>query len=325
MNDLEARYRRALRWYPKSWRAANEDAMVGTLLDVAEDDRRTIPAPGELTNLRAKGLGERVGFVGRVLPPSVRSRTGVWMLGLGVALSLVGLLFAGWTFEEIDGTYRQVWTLGEFSKNVVAGQGLYLAWVAAGVAASIGARRVALWIVVATIPISIAWPVTAWYLSQYGHPSGVTIVFLDLAAIVAVAGLAAPQPRLRVRTAIWSGIGVTLVFGFYFVRIASGGYFGNGAQGVDAFWAPLAVWMVFLGLPLALVAASVLALRGRSSMAGSILWSAAPAFPLIVLAWGWQEPSTALADVVIATIIVIAIVAMLVLRSFGFKVTITRA
>jgi hypothetical protein len=322
---LERSYREALRWYPKGWRRRNEDAVLGTLLDAAEEDHRSVPARGELANLRANGLGERIGFVGRVLPSSVRSRTGVWMLGLGVAISLVGLLFAGWTFAQVDGTYRQVWTLGEFAKNIIAGQGLYLVWVAAGIGALFGARRVALWIAVATIPVSIAWPVIAWYLSQYGHPSGVTIVFLDLVAIVAVAGLASPQPRLRERTALWSGVGVTFVFGFYFLRIASGGYFGNGAQGVDAFWAPLAVWMVFLGLPLALVAASVLALRGQSHLAGSILWSAAPVFPLIVIAWGWQEPSTALADVVIATIIVIAIVAMLVLRSFGFKVTITRA
>jgi hypothetical protein len=324
-NNLEQTYRDALRWYSKDWRRRNEDAALGTLLDVAEEEHRAIPTRGELANLRANGFGERLGFVGRVLPSSVRSRTGIWMLGLGSAISLVGLFFAGWTFAQVDGTYRQVWTLGEFAKNIIAGQGLYLVWVAAAVAALIGARRVGLWIAVATIPVSIAWPVTALYLSQYGHPSGVTIVFLDLAAIVAVAGLASPQPRLRVRTATWSGVGLTLVFGFYFLRIASGGYFGNGAEGVDAFWAPLAIWIVFLGIPLALVAASVLALRGQSSVAGSILWSAAPALPLIVLAWGWQESSTTLAGVVIATIVVVVVVTMLVLRSFGFKVTITRA
>ena len=324
-DSLEQTYRNALRWYPKRWRDKNEDAVLGTLLDVADEDHRAIPVGGELANLRANGLGERLGFVRQVLPSSVRSRTGVWMLGLGFAISLVGLFFAGWTFAEVNGSYRQVWTLGELAKNIVAGQGLYLVWVAAGVAAFFGARRVALWIVVATIPVSIAWPVTAWYLSQYGHPSGVTIVFLDLAAIVVVAGLAAPQPRLRVRAAMWSGVGVAFVFGFYFLRIASGGYFGNGAEGVDSFWAPLAVWLVFLGLPLALVSASVLALRGRASVAGSILWSVAPVLPLIVLAWGWQQLSSTLADVVIAIIILVAVVAMLVLRSFGFKVTITRA
>jgi hypothetical protein len=325
MNELEQQYRGALRWYPKKWRTANEDAMVGTLLDIADDNERFMPARGELANLRANGLGERLGSLGRILPSSVRSRTGVWMLGLGSAISLVGLFFAGWTFAEVDGTYRQVWTLGELAKNIVAGQGLYLVWIAAAVAASFGARRVSMWIVLATIPVSIAWPVTAFYLSQYGHPSGVTIVFLDLAAIVAVAGLVSPQPRLRLRAAMWSVIGIAIVLGFYFLRIASGGYFGNGAEGVDSFWAPLAVWMVFLGLPLVLVATPVLALLGRISLAGSVLWSAVPVVPLIVLAWGWQEPLSTVPEVAIATILIVAVVATLVLRRFGFKVTITRA
>lgn len=45
MNPLEIRYRQALRWYPRSWRAANADAVVGVLLDVADAEGRAAPHP----------------------------------------------------------------------------------------------------------------------------------------------------------------------------------------------------------------------------------------------------------------------------------------
>jgi hypothetical protein len=33
---LGAEYRQLMQWYPRRWRLANEDAMLGTLLDQAE-------------------------------------------------------------------------------------------------------------------------------------------------------------------------------------------------------------------------------------------------------------------------------------------------
>jgi hypothetical protein len=57
--DLEGRYRRMLRWYPPTWRSRNERAVVGVLLDQAEDQARTAPAAGERLSLMAGGLHER--------------------------------------------------------------------------------------------------------------------------------------------------------------------------------------------------------------------------------------------------------------------------
>ena len=59
MNGLERRYRAALRWYPASWRRANADALLGTLLDRADHEGRTEPTPAELRNLAVVGLRKR--------------------------------------------------------------------------------------------------------------------------------------------------------------------------------------------------------------------------------------------------------------------------
>jgi hypothetical protein len=66
MSNIEDEYRRLLRWYPKAWRNANEDVVVGTFLETARDhglshptgeDRRSIMLAG--LRQRAIGTGER--------------------------------------------------------------------------------------------------------------------------------------------------------------------------------------------------------------------------------------------------------------------------
>ena len=86
MRELEARYRAALRWYPESWRRRNADAVVGMLLDGADHDGRTVPAPGELTDLALRGLAARSAVV---LPAAVRSGAATLAFGYGFARPLV--------------------------------------------------------------------------------------------------------------------------------------------------------------------------------------------------------------------------------------------
>lgn len=57
---LEDRYRRLLRWYPRSWRAELEEVMLGTLLDAAEHRGDARPRPAEAWSLRVNGAGERL-------------------------------------------------------------------------------------------------------------------------------------------------------------------------------------------------------------------------------------------------------------------------
>jgi hypothetical protein len=59
---LERRYRRLLGWYPRAYRAANADDMLGVALARSGPGRRW-PEPGEAVNLIVSGIGERLGGV----------------------------------------------------------------------------------------------------------------------------------------------------------------------------------------------------------------------------------------------------------------------
>lgn len=84
--NLEHRYRRLLRWYPRGWRAAKGELLLGTLMDAAEHEGRTSPRPGEAWTMRLTGLGERLD-----------ARAAIWFSALGMVAALAGmvLLFTG--------------------------------------------------------------------------------------------------------------------------------------------------------------------------------------------------------------------------------------
>ncbi len=58
--SLEQRYRRLLRWYPRTWREENGDVLIGTALDAAEAEGRRRPRASEAWTLRLSGLGQRL-------------------------------------------------------------------------------------------------------------------------------------------------------------------------------------------------------------------------------------------------------------------------
>lgn len=96
MSAIESQYRSALRWYPRSWRRANEDVVVGTLLDVAEGEGRDAPTRAELGDLRRSGLVARADAI---LPGAIRDRAASISLGAGTALAvalLTGQFWAAW-------------------------------------------------------------------------------------------------------------------------------------------------------------------------------------------------------------------------------------
>jgi hypothetical protein len=83
---LERQYRRTLRWYPSSWRSQHEDAVIGTLLDVAEGENRSRPRLGEQLNLAANGMLTRIGLF---LPARVRDGVATVALATGTAFATV--------------------------------------------------------------------------------------------------------------------------------------------------------------------------------------------------------------------------------------------
>lgn len=80
------RYRRLLRWYPKPWRDAHGEVLLGTALEVAEAEGRTAPRASEAWAMRLNGLGERL-----------TAPLALWSALLALALSSAAtvLLYAG--------------------------------------------------------------------------------------------------------------------------------------------------------------------------------------------------------------------------------------
>ena len=94
-SPLSAEYRWLIRWYPKQWRLANEEAMLGALLDQAEGEGRDDVTSAERTAIIRGGLRQQFGI-------SRRSSSRLTLLVGGAALILAtvipllgGILIAG--------------------------------------------------------------------------------------------------------------------------------------------------------------------------------------------------------------------------------------
>lgn len=184
MTPLEQRYRRALRWYPGSWRRANEDAIVGTLLDGAEG--RDAPRPGEVANLALNGLFARFGWVGKVVPASVRDRASTVALGFGFGVTVVMLVMQEWAPWAAPVAYvpQPALSIGPFHGW---GGVLYSVWAVAFIAAVAGLRTVARWLLAVTVPFYLVLAFilqTSWWL----RPSSLGLVILLLLALVVIMG-----------------------------------------------------------------------------------------------------------------------------------------
>jgi len=201
---LEARYRAALRWYPRSWRAENADAIVGTMLDQAEAQGRSTPLPGELCNLASSGASRRLE---RFAPRAVRDRLALIALLMGTALSLLSTVLAEWapfvTRETIlfdDGSFFIPAAAG-FGPFLSAGVLIYFAWILAFCAVLLKRQGVAAIVVGLTIPFSVVlylFRPEPWAANQ-GSP--VTSLILDGLALLVILGNAR-RPLAPARTAI---------------------------------------------------------------------------------------------------------------------------
>lgn len=91
---VERRYRRALRAYPRRWRARNGDQLLGVLLDMAQDQQRTGTGGyrREVVAVVGHGLAARLAPLGTALPAGLRARLSTLAVASGAALSLLWLL-----------------------------------------------------------------------------------------------------------------------------------------------------------------------------------------------------------------------------------------
>jgi hypothetical protein len=78
MSNIEDEYRRVLRWYPKAWRDANEDVVVGTFLETARDHGLSHPTGEERRSIMLAGLRQRaIGTGERSLVATIALAAGV--------------------------------------------------------------------------------------------------------------------------------------------------------------------------------------------------------------------------------------------------------
>ncbi|TFD64598.1 hypothetical protein [Cryobacterium sp. Hb1] len=212
---LEAAYRATLRWYPRGWRVDNEDAVVGTLLDVADAEQRTRPQTAELLNLAVCGLLRRID---PVLPAQAREVASAVAFACGAALSLTILLVS-----YLGPLARQIvppWWVGPSDP---AGALPYALWLIACVFAMAGHRRTARWSMVAVLA-SVAALAVLRSTTQvtYSLPSWIALAFMLSLAVMAL--IASPL--------VWRGtLGVASIAALAFAVFAGGAAVAGGFGG----------------------------------------------------------------------------------------------
>lgn len=222
---LAARYRRLLRSYPPAWRRQHGEALLGTLLDVADARGGTGPTLAEAGDLVVRGLGVRLAYLapGRATRELASAVALVFGTGLAVVCVVLGEWWAGldgaygswggrdgsaawWPFPSVAPAFFLLWPLALVA--LVAGRGRW--W-----------GRWARWLPVLGVPV--AWAVYAvgdrWGLADVaGWP------VVGLAGLGLVAALAGPPRSARhgVRL-LAAAAAVTLVLLLDAVRIIRSG------------------------------------------------------------------------------------------------------
>jgi hypothetical protein len=268
----------------------------------------------------------------------VRERSAVLTLGLGVTIAGAGILDSIGTTNDLPDLDRSfVSTFGPFQNIGVVFFGF---WVAAFLASLIGLRRITTTLLVLSIVGSVALPLLSYaagkagyagsvtsgafvlsVIGGWGHPGSVTLGFLDLLAVVTLIG----RPALRGRSR-WPLAATTLGFALAFALLAwarKGGYWGNGALGVDAYWGQFAIWLTFLGIPLALATAALIWHAWRSVWAPAILLATIPIMTLPLVEFDYK--SAWLDNFAIVGVLALLVAVLVgIARLFGLRVRITR-
>ncbi len=194
---LEARYRAALRWYPRTWRDENADAIVGTMLDQADADDRSTPLPGELRNLASAGIGQRFESVA---PQAIRDRVAAISLAIGFAGALIMFVFSEWAPFATRGPFNQ-WMSpnpGEYSAPSTVGFGpfasvlviVYALWIVAFVLVLLRVSRTAIAALLLTVPL-LGWVRTLRF-DDIGTLQPTTFALIVLACLAVLASIGRP-------------------------------------------------------------------------------------------------------------------------------------
>ncbi|WP_349864491.1 hypothetical protein [Leifsonia sp. WHRI 6310E] len=313
-DDLEARYRRALRWYPDSWRRRHADAVVGILLDRAEQEGRSAPARGEALDLAVQGSAARLPLV---VPRDVRAGAATLALGYGTVFAALQFWSNWWAPLSSGRRYlrEQAPSVSTFGPFLSPGVVLAALWVLALALVLAGAVRSARVLLVASAVVAAILPTVNGWIGGWDGPSTTNLLFLGFAALIA----ASAAPRRR-----------ALLVGVPFWALLLVGVFGWNAMLVPDFPSDRQFWLVFAArIPPAVmvvaltVVAMVLLLARRTA--------AIPVFAIAAAPWvcGWyvatirDNPAGALSWGVAAVFAVAAAAAVAIgLRRAGVRVSI---
>lgn len=84
-------YQQLMRWYPADWRERNSEALIGVMLDQADERNHSGPSFADRASIILGGLRERL------LSPGRRNGRTVSVLGLGTAFAALYLYYVAWS------------------------------------------------------------------------------------------------------------------------------------------------------------------------------------------------------------------------------------
>jgi len=217
---LEARYRAALRWYPRAWRAENADAIVGTMLDQADAEGRATPLRGELRDLASSGISQRFE---RLAPQVVRDRVAAIALAIGAAYAFVMFTLSewapfaetgplnGWMFPAGGPVYSEYSSVGfgPFASVLVI---VHILWMVAFALVMLQLSKTAIAVLLLTVPL-LAWTRTLRF-DDLGslQPSSVVLILAALVAVLACIGRPARIARGTVAAIAVAVVAIVLAF-----------------------------------------------------------------------------------------------------------------
>lgn len=262
---IERRYRRVLRWYPRSWRERHGDVMISTLFEVAAAEGRREPRRRDLANLAIAGLAARLGVF---LPSSARDVISTAALGFGSVLAVVFFLVHTWSpWAPLDEFAAAVYP--SFGPFVNPGVVLYGIWVVALVLGVLGSHRALRFTMIAAFfaPLGLR---LANYLQGdvWLGPTATTLGVFTMLALIVLCGTPRRPSGIAI-SALVASVGSVVVYG---AQLTQGRYVDDRWFWSEMAWSYTTAMVVLVGISISIG----LGIARRGGTAILVLASTAP-------------------------------------------------